>query len=114
MVKNMNLNNNPTSAELGALMDTCQAGDGIQVLWVERLGEVQVALMLAETRVDWLKGMSGQMLFHYDSKTKIDREKGGNAVDELYLATLLERLMRDWETRERDVPIVTEITVDEK
>jgi hypothetical protein len=110
----MNLNNNPTSEELRTLLDACEEGDGMQVLWVERLGEVQVALMLAETQVEWLKGMNNQVLFQYDSKTKSDREGGGNAVDELYIATLFERLMRDWNARVIDIEAAPAAPVDEK
>jgi hypothetical protein len=94
-------------------MDACEQGAGVQVLWVERLGEVQVALMLAETQVEWLKEMDGRMLFQYASKNKSERASTGSAVDDLYITTLFERLIRDWETRGSGTQIVTATPVDE-
>ncbi len=84
----------------------------MQVLWVENLGEVQVALMLAETHAEWLKRMDGQLLFEYDSNPKSDND--GSAADELYMATLFERLMSDWLEKDRVIETVPAIKTDEK
>ena len=46
------------------------------------------------------------MLFQYELKKPSDREGGGSAVDDLYIATLFERLMRDWNARVIDMHAV--------
>lgn len=95
----MNLNRNPTKEELQALLAACDDGEGIHVLWVERLGEVQVTLLLTETDVEWLKGIDHEKVqFHYKSYAKNDGYVGKAAsADDMYIVTLFEKLLRDWQ-----------------
>jgi hypothetical protein len=94
----MNLNRNPTKEELQALLAACDDGEGIHVLWVERLGEVQISLLVTETDVEWLKGIDNEKVqFHYKSYAKNDGYVGKAAsVDDMYIVTLFEKLLRDW------------------
>jgi hypothetical protein len=95
----MNLDRNPTKEELQTLLAACDDGEGIHVLWVERLGEVQVTLLLTETDVEWLKGIDNEKVqFHYKSYAKNDGYVGKAAsVDDMYIVTLFEKLLRDWQ-----------------
>lgn len=99
----MNLNRNPTKEELQALLAACDDGDGIHVLWVERLGEVQVTLLLTETDAQWLREVDDQHVqFHYKSYAKNDGYVGKAAsADALYITTLFERLLGDWQNHTR-------------
>jgi hypothetical protein len=99
----MNLNNNPTKEELQTLLQVCDDGAGIHVLWVERLGEVQITLLLTETDVEWIKGVDNEKVqFHYASYAKNDGYVGKFAsADELYIVTLFEKLLKDWKEHTR-------------
>lgn len=106
----MNLNNNPTKEELQVLLGACDNGAGIHVLWVERLGEVQVTLLLTETDVEWIKGVDNEKVqFHYESYAKNEGGVGKfAAADELYILTLFEKLLKDWKDQTRG-PIDSQI-----
>jgi hypothetical protein len=95
----MNLNRNPTKEELQTLLAACDDGEGIHVLWVERMGEVQITLLLTETDVEWIKGVDDEKVqFHYKSYAKNDGFVGKAAsVDDMYIVTLFEKLLRDWQ-----------------
>jgi hypothetical protein len=95
----MNLNRNPTKEELQTLLAACDDGEGIHVLWVERLGEVQITLLLTETDVEWIKGIDDEKVqFHYRSYAKNDGYVGKAAsADDMYIVTLFEKLLRDWQ-----------------
>jgi hypothetical protein len=95
----MNLNRNPTKDELQVLLESCDDGAGIHVLWVERMGEVQITLLLTETDVEWIKEINDEKVqFHYKSYAKNDGYVGKAAsVDDLYIVTLFEKLLRDWQ-----------------
>jgi hypothetical protein len=97
--KTMNLNRNPTREELQTLLATCDDGEGIHVLWVERLGDVQITLLLTETDMEWIRGTDHENLqFHYESYGKNEGFTGKAAsADNLYIATLFEKLLKDWE-----------------
>jgi hypothetical protein len=95
----MNLDRNPTKEELQTLLAACDDGEGIHVLWVERLGEVQITLLLTETDVEWVKGIDDEKVqFHYKSYAKNDGFVGKVAsADDMYIVTLFEKLLRDWQ-----------------
>jgi hypothetical protein len=97
--KTMNLNRNPTREELQTLLAACDDGEGIHVLWVERLGDVQITLLLTETDMEWIRGTDHENLqFHYESYGKNEGFTGKAAsADNLYIATLFEKLLKDWE-----------------
>jgi hypothetical protein len=97
--KTMNLNRNPTREELQTLLAACDDGEGIHVLWVERLGDVQITLLLTETDLEWIRGTDHENLqFHYESYGKNEGFTGKAAsADNLYIATLFEKLLKDWE-----------------
>lgn len=95
----MNLNRNPTKEELQALIAGCDDGKGIHVMWVERLGEVQITLLLTETDMKWITEVDNEKVhLHYKSYAKNDGYVGKSAsVDDLYMVTLFEKLLRDWQ-----------------
>jgi hypothetical protein len=95
----MNLDRNPTKEELQVLLEACDDGAGIHVLWVERMGEVQITLLLTETDVEWIREVNDQdVQFHYKSYAKNDGYVGKTAsADDLYIVTLFEKLLRDWQ-----------------
>jgi hypothetical protein len=93
----MNLNNHPTEEHLRELLQAVDYRAGIHLVWVDRLGEVQITFLINQTPAECMKAMNGCVQFRYEADGKIDAYMDENAAnDDLYIAILFEKLVRDW------------------
>lgn len=99
----MNMNTNPTTAELAALLGRCDDNAGHHQLWVDLQGNVHI---------DQMPESSGPLgyaaTFEHRERFRYEIYISGNdyvgpevAKDQGYVANLLEELKRDWEAGTR-------------
>jgi hypothetical protein len=95
----MNMNNSPTKDELQALIRSCDDTAGSHILWVNKSGEVQIALLTDETPASWVRKNEKNILFRYESYGRNNDYVGENAAkDEDYVLSIFNTLVADWET----------------
>jgi hypothetical protein len=64
----MNLNSNPTKAQLQKLIKSCDDNEGAHILWVDRQGEVFITLLDENiTPVAWAENMGDKIRFRYET-----------------------------------------------
>jgi hypothetical protein len=101
----MNLNNAPMQDQLRELLYACDDTAGDHILWVDGLGEVHITLLYTETLANWILRMNGKVQFQYDTYLKNNGDVGKAAAnDSIHVATLFNRLIRDWQNR-KDGPV---------
>jgi len=93
----MNMKNNPTERQLHDLLSACDDRDGDHVLWVSRLGDVQVTLLIQETVAAWAARIEDQIQFRYKAYEAGNDLVGQNAAGDLiYVSRLFDELLMDW------------------
>jgi hypothetical protein len=98
----MNMNNVPTKEQLRALLRACDDTAGDHILWVHRLGDVQITLLVDETPVMWAARMSEEIKFRYETYSTHNEYVGENAAnDDDYVSSLFEKLLKDYQNGSR-------------
>ena len=95
----MNLNQNPTSQQLSALLAACDDNAGTHILWVDHLGKVSISrLEDHETPAQWAARMRSQIRFRYESYAPGNGYVGPEvASDQSYVNNLLRNILNDWD-----------------
>lgn len=94
----MNMKNTPTKEQLQALLRSCDDTAGGHILWVNRLGDVHITLLVNETPVKWATRMSEEIQFRYETYGTNNDYVGENAANnDDYVSSLFEKLLKDWQ-----------------
>jgi hypothetical protein len=94
----MNMKNNPTERQLHDLLFACNDEAGDHVLWVNRLGDVQITLLTQETTASWAARLEDQIQYRYKAYEAGNDLVGQNAAgDSIYVSRLFDELLMDWQ-----------------
>jgi hypothetical protein len=100
----MNLNNNPSAEQLSELLRLSNDAEGIHILWVDTSGEVLIHILGDEPVTKWSAKMKKKIQLLYAVFGKNDGFVGETAANDLiYVATLFEKLLKDWQESKSSV-----------
>lgn len=94
----MNLNQNPSTADLAALLMRCDDESGHHIMWVDFDGNVYVSQVPEHlSPVGFIGTLGKQVKFRYETLVRGNGYVGPKAAaDQAYLERELEYLKRDW------------------
>ena len=88
----------PTTADLAAMLMSCNDKSGNHILWVDFNGDVHVSQVPENlTPLGWAESMVGKVKFRYEAFIRGNEYVGSKAAsDQTYLEEQLKDLKRDW------------------
>jgi hypothetical protein len=93
----MNMNNNPTKEQLKDLLAKCNDNDGSHILWVNRLGEVQITALYGGSPSAWTQKKKKDILFQHPSISQGSDFVGPVAADDQCLVSdMFDSLLVYW------------------
>jgi len=94
----MNLMKRPTSGQLKILLAQADDSEGHHILWVDKAGEVRLALLPSGTSAGGWSGYFGpQIQFRYEAYERSGGFVGKTvAADRAYVKELYSHLLGDW------------------
>lgn len=91
------MKNNPNYRQLRSLLYSCNDLAGRHILWVNRLGDVQITRLGSESLEQWDERMVSQVQFRYELYEPGNDHVGTRAAsNEAYVTALFDHLLSSW------------------
>ncbi len=93
------MNNKPNERQLRSLLFACNDLAGRHILWVNRIGEVQITRLGDEAPEQWDERMVSQVQFRYEIYEPGNHHVGMEAAnDNEYVSDLFTHLSESWKS----------------
>lgn len=93
----MNLNNNPTLAQLQALTHQADDQAGHHILWVDQQGDVRLSLLPEELSPNGFEDSQPSMRLRYETSVQGNGYVGPEAAADIQVMTrLVKSLVKEW------------------
>ena len=94
----MNLNNNPTTGQLAALLHKCDDNSAHHVMWVNKSGEVFISPLAGDLSPVGFEKSTPDMCMRYETCQCGNKYVGPSAAEDAgYVNRMFNSLVKEWE-----------------